>query len=140
MVCNLAKFAKQKNYEIVVTPASGCVLGEELFDGVEYDYATIPAWLSNIDNAKLVVTTSFHGIVFCILMHTPFVYIPLKGELSKMNNRIINLLDIVGLKSRIANDATDLTSIANQHTDWMQVDDCVKHLRHKSLAFLKNVL
>lgn len=136
----ISKYARQRGSEIVVTPASGCVLGAELFEGVEYDYATIPAWLSNIDNADLVVTTSFHGIVFSLLLHTPFVYIPLKGKLSKMNNRAINLLDIVGLKNRIANNVADFDAIVKKSIDWNIVDDSIQHLRQKSYGFLKEAL
>lgn len=133
----VSDYASQRGYKIVATPASGCFCGMELFEGVEYDYATIPAWLSDIDNAKLVVTTSFHGIVFCLLMHTPFVYIPLQGELSKMNNRITGLLTSVGLGSRIANSAADVQPIAENAIPWDDVDRRIRLLREDSYAFLK---
>lgn len=133
----VSTYAEQNNCKIVVTPASGCVLGEELFEGVEYDYAPIPAWLSNIDHAKLVVSTSFHGVVFCVLMHTPFVYIPLKGELSKMNNRIGNLLTALRLVSHIASDKEDFDEIANQNINWKDVDERINALRQESYEFLE---
>ena len=134
----VSAYAEQNNCKIVVTPASGCVLGNELFEGgVEYDYATIPAWLSNINHARLVVTTSFHGIVFCILMHTPFVYIPLKGVLSKMNNRIVSLLTELRLASHIASNKGDFYEIANQNINWKDVDERINEMRHESYGFLE---
>ena len=133
----VSKYASQRGYKIVVTPASGCTYGIELFEGVEYDYATIPAWLSNIENAKLVVTTSFHGIVFCLLMHTPFVYIPLKGALSGMNNRITNLLSSIGLDRHIANNGDDVYRIAECCINWDDVDKRIEKLRQDSYEFLR---
>ena len=133
----VSAYAGQNNCKIVVTPASGCVLGDELFEGVEYDYATIPAWLSNISHARLVVTTSFHGIVFCILLHTPFVYIPLKGELSKMNNRIVSLLTELRLANHIASSKEDFYEIANLSVNWKDVDERINEMRHESYDFLE---
>lgn len=134
----IKEMATAQDCKIVVTPATGCTIGAELFDEVTYDYATIPSWLSNIDNAKLVVTTSFHGIVFCILMHTPFVYIPLKGELSKMNNRAENLLSVVGLESRSAKSESGFEAVAlNRDIDWNVVDERIHQLRKDSYEFLR---
>lgn len=131
----IKQIANKRECDIVVTPASGCVPGIELFDGVIYDYASIPEWLANIDNAEFVVTTSFHGVVFCILLHTPFVYIPLKGNLAKMNNRALNLLDEVGLSNFIAFD-NNVSNIMNQKILWEMVDEKVLKSKNKSILFL----
>ena len=135
---SVKQMCDKRNYNIIVTPASGCVPGLELFSGVVYDYATIPEWLSNIDNASLVVTTSFHGVVFCILFHTQFVYIPLKGSLSKMNNRVLNLLNELGLNDMVATSGSKINEIADKKINWANVDDRLNEMKISSEAFLKH--
>lgn len=66
---------------------------------------TIPEWLEAIKRSKIVITNSFHCIVFSLIFHKPFIFIPLDGSYSRMNNRITELLGKCGLQSRIyAND------------------------------------
>lgn len=61
-------------------------------------YAITPdefIWL--IDNADLVITDSFHGTVFSILMETPFIHSLRKGGLN-MSSRVDSLFRLVGLE------------------------------------------
>lgn len=137
----IKEYAKDKHLNIVVTPASGCLPGLELFgEDVDYEYATIQEWLANIDCAHLVVTTSFHGIVFSILMHTPFVYVPLQGNLAKMNNRAFSLLTSIGLSSRIVYKKADVRNVISNSIDWHVVDKLVNKSRQKSFEFIKDIL
>lgn len=134
-------YAKDKHLNVIVTPASGCRLGLELFgEEVDYDYATIQEWLANIESANLVVTTSFHGIVFSILMHTPFVYVPLRGNLAKMNNRALNLLTSIGLSNRIVDDKADFRHVIASSIDWFKVDNLVNKNKQQSFEFIKKAL
>lgn len=133
----IKQLACKQDCEIVVTPASGCVPGFELFWDVTYDYSTIPEWIANIDNAEVVITTSFHGIVFCLLMHTQFVYIPLKGKLSKMNNRILNLLEALELDDMVAYSANDVERIVKRKINWNTIEQRISLMRDSSVSFLK---
>lgn len=134
----ILRFAHKNGAKVIVTPASGCLPGLELFENAEYDYATIPNWIANIDNSVLTVTTSFHGIVFCLLLHTPFVYVPLKGNLSKMNNRATNLLGRVGLESRILKDSMSFVEISQTDVNWEQVDEKLHSIRQNSYEFINS--
>ena len=133
----LQSFANKNNQKIIATPASGYIQGRELFDGVDYRYATIPQWIGLIDNARLVVTTSFHGVVFCILHHTPFVYFPLKGQYSRGNNRVVDLCDMLGLSERIWNEMCSFDSLSSQMIDWDSVDAQLKAKRLESIDYLE---
>lgn len=133
-------FAQDRNLDIKVTTSSGYMPGRELFEGVEYEYATIPQWLSLIKNAELVVTTSFHGVVFCIQFHKPFVYFPLKGKYAKGNSRVINLLTNIDLSHCIYQQAGDYERIARSKIDWEMVEKKLMGLRKKSVKFLKDNL
>lgn len=54
-------------------------------------------WL--IHHAKLIVTDSFHGTVFSILMEKPFVTLRRKDEGVHMNSRIESLFDLLEIDS-----------------------------------------
>ena len=77
----LKEVSNEMNLLTKIIPSSGYIEGDELFgrDAI-YEYPTVEKFLDEILQSKLFVTTSFHGIVFSILMHTPFVYVPLKGK------------------------------------------------------------
>ena len=64
-------------------------------------YPTVEEWLGLVERAALVVTNSFHGTVFCLQFNTPFVVLPIKGSIARMNNRITDLLGTYGLIGRI---------------------------------------
>lgn len=133
----LKKYATRNGLKIIATPASGYIPGRELFDGAEYRYANIPQWISLIDNANMVVTTSFHGVVFCILHHTPFVYFPLKGRFARGNNRVLDLLKEVGLESRCY---SEFNKMMKENVDWDMVDFRLNDNRLKSLDYLHHAL
>lgn len=136
----LHSFAKVSKMQVVATPASGYIQGQELFDDVEYKYASIPKWINLIKNANLVVTTSFHGVVFCIIHHTPFVYFPLKGQFARGNNRVVDLCKMLDLSDRIWRESSSYDEISQQAIDWDAVDEILELKREDSIEYLKKAL
>lgn len=136
----LQLYIRRNKNHVIVTPASGYIPGKELFGPIEYSYATIQDWLSNIYYAELVITTSFHGIAFCILLEKPFIYIPLKGKFSKGNNRVLDLLEDLDLNYRILNDSSTYESITQKSIDWHLVNLKLIKKRQDSYSFLKHAL
>lgn len=63
--------------------------------------ATIPEWIGQVKNSRLVITNSFHCVVFSLIFHKPFIFIPLGGMFERMNDRVIDLLEKCGLQSQI---------------------------------------
>lgn len=105
----------------------------------KYDQAPIGIieWLYNIDHAKFVLTNSFHGAIFSIIFHTPFIVVPVEN--SGMNSRVTTLLDAVGLNERmiyILNE-TKIDYLFAKRIDWHQVDERVRVLREDSIDFLE---
>lgn len=137
---DIRDYSVKKNLLIKVTNGTGYVPCRELFDGVEYEYSTIPQWLNNIANATLVVTPSFHGIVFSILFHTNFVYTPLKGRHSQGNTRILDLLKTLNLECMIEEDGKSIEEYVKQSVDWEYVDKILNVYREKSIEYLINAL
>ncbi len=136
----LKRCIDENKHQLIVTPASGYLVGKELFGKVGYSYATIEEWFSYIYYSNLVVTTSFHGVVFCILLEKPFVYIPLKGKYSGGNSRILDLLDELELGNRVLSDEVTYGTIINHKVDWIKVRLKLSEMRNKSISFLKEAL
>ncbi len=124
--------------KVVATPASGSIAGGELFgEDVAYDYATPGRWLSLIKNSDLVVTSSFHGIVFSIIFNKKFAFVPIKGAFAATNNRITDLLAGVGLEELVVNRPDDYTRIINMTIDWDSVNEKREIMVKSSKVFLK---
>lgn len=102
---------------------------------------TIEEWLSSLWFSRVVITNSFHGVVFSLLFHKNFVVFPVKGKLQGMNDRIVTLLSQVGLEKKVlmSYDDTDaLDSCLNIVVDWKRVDNQIHALRMKGVDFLKH--
>lgn len=136
----LKKLALNNNLSFRVTTSSGQLVGKELLDGVNYEYSTIPQWLSNISNAKFMVTTSFHGVVFCLIFHINFIWFPLTGKRSKGNSRVIDLLKSINLSSHIFSEINSLEKVYTQSVNWDIVDIKLNLLKKKSISFLQRAL
>lgn len=75
--------------------------------------------------SDFVFTNSFHGTVFAILFHRPFVSILLRGPMSGMNECAISLLKKLGLESRAvyADDNEAIEKELSTPIDWVCVDE-----------------
>lgn len=101
---------------------------------------SIYEWLYRIKNAKFVVTNSFHGTVFALLFHIPFITVAIPN--SGMNDRITTLLGALGLSDRIFYefDGTAIDSALSGEIDWNSVDSRLESLKEQSKAFLAEAL
>lgn len=101
---------------------------------------TVNGWLSRIANARYLITDSFHGTVFSLLYHVPFViYI---GD-PKRVTRIQSLLTQVGLLDRIITGTPTPQEVwgkLKEPIDWEIVDKKISSLRADSLSALKDAL
>jgi len=96
-------------------------------------------WLRRIRDASFMVTDSFHGVVFCLIFHTPFVALLIDGHSGSMNARIIELLKAVGLTHRIVSPSEKLPDGACAETiDWAGVDQKIADMRAGSVEFLSS--
>ena len=101
---------------------------------------SIEEWLYRIKNAKIVVTNSFHGLMFSLIFHTDFIVVPVEG--SKMNDRIITILGILDLTNRIIDnsDENKIKILCKESINWEIVDQKILLLRKKSEDFLLSSL
>ena len=103
---------------------------------------TVSEWLSKIANASYVVTNSYHGVVFSIIFHRPFVAILLSGEYAEMNDRILSLLTILGLKDRAIVSAAGihLRQCLSTEIDWVDIERRLDVCRKQADMFLAEAL
>lgn len=128
-------YAKQNNKKLIVTTSSGNIAGREILSNAEYKYATIPEWLYCIKNSDMVLTTSFHGVVFCLIFNRKFIYFPISGINSIGNNRVKSLLKKLDLEKFIYS-GDKLENIYRMDIDWDIVNTKINSLKQNSLDFL----
>jgi hypothetical protein len=111
--------------------------------GKRKNVVSVTDWLANIDNAKFIVTDSFHCAVFCILFHKPFLVLPNRGTMQGMNERFETLLGKTNLKYRVLS-SDDTKEIAfqklNTPIEWKIIDSIIEEWRSYSANWLKNAL
>ncbi len=137
---SIKKYSTSNNKKIIVTPGSGFIPCKELFKNVDYSYATIPQWLTNIQNSDLFITASFHGIVFAILYHKRFLFTPLKGKYQNSNCRATELIELCNLNQLIWDGYSPIDKYTNIQIDWKSVDEAINTLRESSYTFLQNII
>lgn len=118
------------------------MLGKETFGISDIQKGNAPLisiedWLSNIRDAEFVITDSFHGMVFSIIFHTPFVVCVNK---ERGVERFLSLLSMLGLTDRMLNEQEQVDKVMKNGIDWNLVDDKISHLKMKSMNFLKQSL
>lgn len=95
-------------------------------------------WLRGFSEATCVVTDSFHGTVFSILFHCPFVVIVNKG---RGVARMQTLLRTFGLEDRMVDSAEGLDKEwMLSSINWKRVDKILDEKREEAMTFLKSAL
>jgi len=87
----------------------------------------------------MVITNSFHCVVFSVLFHRPFVVIKFSGKQERMNNRVFEFLTELDLTDRIVdpNSNHDPVEILKRPTNWPSVDDKIREMRKKGWKYLE---
>lgn len=98
---------------------------------------SVPDWLSKIAHADFVFTNSFHGTVFAILFHKPFVSILLRGPMSGMNERVLSLLAKLGLSNRAvyADEVEKCEEAISTPIQWEVIDGILQKLQVRTAEF-----
>ncbi|MFI3293149.1 MAG: polysaccharide pyruvyl transferase family protein [Rikenellaceae bacterium] len=96
-------------------------------------------WLSYIHNARSVVTTSYHGVLFCIKMNRPFLVVLLQENVVS-NGRVTELLDKLGLQDRIFDPTLSVEDQMDRSINWCDVNKRLDELIDESISFLQPYL
>lgn len=97
-------------------------------------YPPLESWIKAFDDAKFIVTDSFHGTVFSILYNKPFIAIVNK---KRGASRFTSLLQKLGLENRLIEDITGVNEkLLSEKIDYFTVNKKLEVLKKQSLEFL----
>lgn len=118
-----------------------CMPEEELINGITKDidncvYPPVDQWLNGFNNAKYIVTDSFHGMVFSIIFKKPFVVI---GNATRGMARFESLLSLLGLKDRLVDSVSKAMGIMDDPIDYDSVHAIILAKRKEALDFLSQI-
>ena len=99
---------------------------------------SIQSWISNIKNSKIVVTNSFHGVVFCLHYHVPFIVMLETKVMTGMNDRFYTLLSSMNLTNRIIEESehNHIHNLKQSKIDWSIVDKELGIIKKRGVDFL----
>lgn len=133
----ITNYAQNNNLGTITTAIQGA---EFAFDSNKLKSPNPLEWLKLIHDAKYVITSSFHGVAFSIVMRTPFLVIPQTGNSAAENLRFYDLLNSLGLSNRIFNKHETLKEQLESPIDWNKVTVNINTLRNVSFDFLKKAI
>ena len=93
----------------------------------------IREFLSNIQNSKVVVTNSFHGVAFSIIFNKNF-FVVLDSN-NKANTRIYNLLSLTGLEDRVVANVEDIVNL--KEINYEAVNKIIDKYKNNSINFIE---
>lgn len=92
---------------------------------------SIQDFLTAIYNSRMVVTASYHGLLFAIYFHIPFVYY------NKDCSRMSTLADRIGIGYR---DGNKYNISEMKEIDWEKIDKNIENFRKTSMDVLKGMI
>ncbi len=136
-MCAFVKKLRQlTGYNVVA--ASGTILGDTMYAGCAQNVSNCSPeeFLAFIRDAQYVVTDSFHGTSFSILMQKPF-FAALNPASQNTNSRISMVLKTAGLESRcIFQESIPYTDYG---IDWNRVNQNMSPQIQESIRFLMDI-
>ena len=101
---------------------------------------SLQGWLSKIKHAEFVVTDSFHCMVMCLKLHTPFVVITEQDGNVGMNDRFYTLLGEIGIQKCIAykHNTDAILSLINDNYFWNEIDLKMEKFYNYGHEFITN--
>lgn len=99
-------------------------------------------WVYALSESKFVVTNSFHGVVFSLVLNKKFIAFKLPGKKEAVSDRLIDILAKVGLSDRIfhSEDYDAAFKKINEDIDWISVNEKMMEMKNSGEAWLLNAL
>ena len=95
--------------------------------------------LGYFKNAEFIITDTFHGTIFSIIMHRNFSTIVRKSVGNEYGNeeKLTDLLKRLNLEGQIVKNIEDVEKMYNQTIDYQTTDKIILEERTKSCEYLK---
>jgi hypothetical protein len=95
-------------------------------------------FITYIKDADNIYTTSYHGVIFCLIYNKPF-YVFLSGKEGK-DTRIKTLLNLFGLTNRMINSKDLINQNNNDKINFDKFNKTIENYRKTSYSFIKTSL
>ena len=93
-------------------------------------------FLSLMQYADVVITNSFHGTAFSVILNKQFVVF----SPSHFSTRISSLLELTGLENRHVANIREADIILAQTIDYTEINRIIEHERDRAIRYLENAL
>lgn len=140
MMKKIKYYAEENNLRIIFIPMSVQETLYDLKNGSDASYGP-KEFVELFYNASYVVTNSFHGLLFSLIMNKPFSLIHRgKGnEWLKHEERMTNILSLLDIENCFVNES-DFDMNLNWDIDYNIINSKISELRRDSLDYLSNAL
>ena len=140
MLKKIKYYAEENNLRIIFIPMSVQETLYDLKNGSDASYGP-KEFVELFYNASYVVTNSFHGLLFSLIMNKPFSLIHRgKGnEWLKHEERMTNILSLLDIENCFVNES-DFDMNLNWDIDYNIINSKISELRRDSLDYLSNAL
>lgn len=88
-------------------------------------------FITLLNDAEYVVTTSFHALAMSIIFNKNFFAI-----LSTYPDRLVTLIETLDLQNRIVTDFEGVRDLINKDIDWKKTNEILEKMRENSLTWL----
>lgn len=134
------KISKKYNLPVITWGAKGYYTKFEFKNGFKMTYHQNPGiYLNLIKNAKLIITTSFHGTIFSTVFRKKFWVVKNGGMLGD-DDRVYTLLQQLHMTNRLLNPQDYSIDDIFKDVDYSEYDICLEELRKNSISYLKKAL
>lgn len=124
-----------KKYNMPIVNYRWCGPHERFSDMIQLCNGGPQEFLTLLDNAEIVCTSSFHGTALSVILHKPFVSVA-DGSYSA---RITNFMKIVKLDKNIVK-YNNRTLYHNLSYNFNETDKYIDDIKEKSIGFIKEAL
>lgn len=136
-ICKFVKkIAKKYNLKVITwSTKSYAVKGIARFGFKLADYESPSAYLTLIKNAKLVITTSFHGTIFSTIYKKNFI-VAKNGGMYGDDDRVKTLLEQIGMMDRLMPYNFDDSINYLKDIDYSDYDKKITKLQQKAIKYI----
>ena len=128
----IMSFARKKHLKVIILNAPQSF-------GDEFILCSPDEVLGYFSKAEYVVTDTFHGTIFSVIFHKHLAIFcrTEKDTFYSNSNKLIDLIDKLGLRSQLVKAPHDLENILCQEIDYDAVDQVRAVERERAIAYLK---
>jgi len=109
------------------------IIDPELWKKTNYLMPSVEKWLRGIDDSKMVITDSFHGVVFSIIFNKPFWVV---ANENRGSDRFESLLSLLHLEKRMITTKSNLATIWNDDINWENVNQIIDENKDECRSFI----